>query len=87
MANCLHGGFYWRTDKAGKRFRYCRICHAVVHPPKKKRPAPDGHKFTCPSCGEFNIIYDVEKLRGGRFKLICPECSHTCYMMERYSWS
>ncbi len=38
MAYCLHGSYYWRTDKAGRKFRYCRICDAVVMPTKKPKP-------------------------------------------------
>ena len=37
MSYCHHGSYYWRTDKAGAKCKYCRICDALVH---RSQPKP-----------------------------------------------
>ena len=61
MAYCVHGSYYWRTDRAGKRFRYCRICDAVVMPKKPKKPKPVKRQ---------PIVYDGGPVRFGA----CVHC-------------
>ncbi len=87
MGLCFHGSHYWRTDKAGKRFRYCGICHAVDMP-KKRKPlvAVEVTLMECPCCGKDVSVTEESPLNGwktyrcvecnGMFSA-CPQCGST----------
>ena len=54
MGLCHHGSYFWRTDKAGNRLKYCRICDQLVHVSKRKRK-PKEKKKAFKYTGDENV--------------------------------